>query len=77
MAPIRELTTLGDLDRAVTGGATSMLGWRVADLDLSTRGAQLTGLDGLVQPDNDDAGSASGVSGARRTGGSSRECLRP
>lgn len=45
MAPIREPATLGDLDRAVTGGATSMLGWRVADLDLNTRGAQLTGLD--------------------------------
>lgn len=38
---------------------------------------QEPGRRALVQPDNDDAGSASGVSGARRTGGSSRECLRP
>ena len=45
MAPIRELTTLVDLDRAVSGGTGSMRGWRVADLDLSARGAQLTDLD--------------------------------
>jgi len=45
VAPIRELTTLGDLDRALHDGATSMRGWRVVDLDLTTRGAQLTRLD--------------------------------
>lgn len=36
---------MGDLDRAVAGGSGSMSGWRVVDLDLSTRGAVLTGLD--------------------------------
>jgi predicted Rossmann-fold nucleotide-binding protein len=45
VAAIRELTTLGDLDRLLTGGATSMQGWRIVDLDLTARGPQLTSLD--------------------------------
>ncbi len=45
MASIRELTTLDDLDRAVAGATGSMNGWRVVDLDLGGRGAQLTRLD--------------------------------
>lgn len=45
MASIRDLTTLGDLDRALADTSDSMHGWRVVDLDLRTRGSQLTGLD--------------------------------
>jgi len=45
VAPIRELTTLDELDRALTDGTATMDGWRVVDLDLTSRGLQLTGAD--------------------------------